>query len=295
MIAPVTLANAIADAVGLDDLIPPFMPGRVWQYMQGRDPDAIQATRPEGRVDELPTMPGGFTSEGEVVIDAAPVQVWQALLDPERLRAIIPGCESVEATGPDSYRARVRISVAGIGASYDVLMRLFERREPERMRLSGRAESRRASVRARQSSRSLHCPRGARRLPIVTSPRSGASLPASVNACSTGSCECCSRASSTGSAHMWAERRAASSRGHGDGPPCCGGWSVEDDTATMKPVSFSYLRPDSANDACRALARHGEEARVIAGGQSLGAMLNMRLVAPAVLIDVNRLDMRYHR
>ena len=108
-------------------------------------------------------MPGGLTSEGEVVIDAAPVQVWQALLEPERLRAIIPGCESVEATGPDSYRARVRISVAGIGASYDVLMRFFERHEPERMRLSGRAESRLGFGEGEAIITLMHCPRGARR------------------------------------------------------------------------------------------------------------------------------------
>jgi 2-furoyl-CoA dehydrogenase large subunit len=142
MIAPVTLANAIADAIGLDDLVPPFMPGRVWQQMQGRDPDAIEVPPTAARADELPAMPGGFLGEDEVVIDASPIQIWQALLDPESLRAVIPGCESVEATGPDSYRARVRISVAGIGGSYDVVMRLFDRREPERIRLSGRAESR---------------------------------------------------------------------------------------------------------------------------------------------------------
>jgi 2-furoyl-CoA dehydrogenase large subunit len=118
------------------------MPGRVWQQMQGRDPDAIEAPPTAARADELPAMPGGFLGEDEVVIDARPTQVWQALLDPESLRAVIPGCESVEATGPDSYRARVRISVAGIGGSYDVVMRLFDRREPERIRLSGRAESR---------------------------------------------------------------------------------------------------------------------------------------------------------
>jgi 2-furoyl-CoA dehydrogenase FAD binding subunit len=58
----------------------------------------------------------------------------------------------------------------------------------------------------------------------------------------------------------------------------------------MKPAPFSYLRPDHAREACRALADYGEEARIIAGGQSLGAMLNMRLVTPGVLIDVNRLD-----
>lgn len=58
----------------------------------------------------------------------------------------------------------------------------------------------------------------------------------------------------------------------------------------MKPASFGYLRPESVGEACEALARDGEDARIIAGGQSLAAMLNMRLVRPALLIDINRID-----
>jgi 2-furoyl-CoA dehydrogenase large subunit len=141
MMAPVTLANAIADATGLDHLVPPFMPGRVWELLQGRDPDVIKERRPAVDVDELPRIPGGFRGSGETVVDALPARVWHALLNPEALRTIIPGCESVEITGPETYKARVRISIAGIGGSYDVAMRLFDRREGERMRLSGRAES----------------------------------------------------------------------------------------------------------------------------------------------------------
>ncbi len=142
MITPVTLANAIADAVGLDDLVPPFIPGRIWEQMCGRDPDAREAPAPAAGADDLPALPGGFRGIGEVVIEAPPAQVWRALLDPQTLRASIPGGESVDKTGPDDYRARVRISIAGIGGSYDVAMRLFDRTEPTRMRLSGRAESR---------------------------------------------------------------------------------------------------------------------------------------------------------
>jgi 2-furoyl-CoA dehydrogenase large subunit len=141
MMAPVTMANAIADATGIDDLLPPFMPGRVWELLQGRDPDAVEEHKPAMGIDALPRIPGGFRGSGETVIDAPPMRVWQTLLDPDALRAIIPGCESVEMTGPETYRARVRISIAGIGGSYDVAMRLFDRREGERMRLSGRAES----------------------------------------------------------------------------------------------------------------------------------------------------------
>jgi 2-furoyl-CoA dehydrogenase large subunit len=141
MIAPVTIANAVADAVGLEVLVPPFLPGRLWEQMEGCDPDAILTQAPQ-HGDELLARPGGMRGAGETVIDAPPARVWNALLDPATLRASIAGCESVEQTGPESYHARVRISIAGIGGSYDVSMRLFDRSEPTRMRLSGRAEGR---------------------------------------------------------------------------------------------------------------------------------------------------------
>jgi CO/xanthine dehydrogenase FAD-binding subunit len=57
----------------------------------------------------------------------------------------------------------------------------------------------------------------------------------------------------------------------------------------MKPAAFSYLRPDTIAETLAALADHGSDGRIIAGGQSLGAMLNMRLVTPKVLIDINRI------
>jgi 2-furoyl-CoA dehydrogenase FAD binding subunit len=58
----------------------------------------------------------------------------------------------------------------------------------------------------------------------------------------------------------------------------------------LKPAAFAYVRPDSVDEALFALARYGADGRVIAGGQSLGAMLNMRLVRPAAVIDINDLD-----
>src|SRR5215469_8447364 len=57
----------------------------------------------------------------------------------------------------------------------------------------------------------------------------------------------------------------------------------------MKPAEFDYLRPDSVEEALAALSERGEEARLPAGGQSLMAMLNMRLVEPRLLIDIARL------
>jgi len=57
----------------------------------------------------------------------------------------------------------------------------------------------------------------------------------------------------------------------------------------MKPAPFDYLRPDDEEDALEALAEAGDDARLLAGGQTLMPMLNMRLVEPAVLIDISRL------
>lgn len=45
----------------------------------------------------------------------------------------------------------------------------------------------------------------------------------------------------------------------------------------MKPAMFDYVRADSAEQAASLLQRHGEGARILAGGQSLMAVLNMRL------------------
>ena len=56
----------------------------------------------------------------------------------------------------------------------------------------------------------------------------------------------------------------------------------------MKPPRFDYIRADSVEEAIEALSEHGDDARVLAGGQSLVAMLNMRLVAPEVIVDVSR-------
>ena len=56
----------------------------------------------------------------------------------------------------------------------------------------------------------------------------------------------------------------------------------------MKPPRFDYVRAASVEEAVETLAEHGEDARVLAGGQSLVAMLNMRLLAPAVVVDISR-------
>jgi carbon-monoxide dehydrogenase medium subunit len=58
----------------------------------------------------------------------------------------------------------------------------------------------------------------------------------------------------------------------------------------MKPAPFSYLRPESLDEAIALLAKHGSDAKIIAGGQSLMPMLAFRLAAPDYLIDIGRVQ-----
>jgi carbon-monoxide dehydrogenase medium subunit len=55
----------------------------------------------------------------------------------------------------------------------------------------------------------------------------------------------------------------------------------------MKPASFEYYAPTSLNETVAYLAKHGYEAKVLAGGQSLIPMMNFRLAQPAILVDLN--------
>ena len=55
----------------------------------------------------------------------------------------------------------------------------------------------------------------------------------------------------------------------------------------MKPAAFAYAKARSLDDAIRLLGAHQGDAKLLAGGQSLIATLNMRLSSPSLLVDIN--------
>ena len=64
----------------------------------------------------------------------------------------------------------------------------------------------------------------------------------------------------------------------------------------MKPSNFEYLAPRSQDEALAALAQHGDDAKVLAGGHSLLPLMKLRLANPPVLVDINRIpDLDYIR
>jgi 2-furoyl-CoA dehydrogenase FAD binding subunit len=57
----------------------------------------------------------------------------------------------------------------------------------------------------------------------------------------------------------------------------------------MKPRPFDYIQPDTVEETLALLAEYGDDARILAGGQSLVPMLNLRIVEAAALIDISRI------
>ena len=57
----------------------------------------------------------------------------------------------------------------------------------------------------------------------------------------------------------------------------------------MIPAQFDYLAPTTIDEALAALAEHGDDAKILAGGQSLLPVLRMRLNAPEVVIDLGKI------
>jgi aerobic carbon-monoxide dehydrogenase medium subunit len=58
----------------------------------------------------------------------------------------------------------------------------------------------------------------------------------------------------------------------------------------MFPSSFDYVAPTSVEEALTLLAEHGEDAKVLAGGQSLIPLMKLRFAAPARILDINRIE-----
>ena len=57
----------------------------------------------------------------------------------------------------------------------------------------------------------------------------------------------------------------------------------------MKPAPFAYFAPQEIDEALELLEQHGDEAKILAGGQSLMPLLSLRLARPGVIVDINRL------
>ena len=139
MTAPAAIGNAVADALDIEGMVPPFTPARLFAYGQGSDPDwALADLATAAKTDRGAARM--LNGSGEVEIAASAETVWRALLDPEVLRRVVPGCRTLGRIGDDRYRATAHLSVAGIGGAVSGEIAITEQQAPHAARLTGRAE-----------------------------------------------------------------------------------------------------------------------------------------------------------
>lgn len=77
---------------------------------------------------------------GSYTINAPRERLWQSLNDPAFLKACLPGCESLEASGPDQYQAMLTVGIAAVKGKYTGSVTLSEKEPPQRfkMRVEGK-------------------------------------------------------------------------------------------------------------------------------------------------------------
>ena len=136
MSTPVCLANAVCDALGIDDIQLPLMPSKLSAIIHG-----AEAAAPAGRTAAeiaAPTEGGkALTGTGETLVPATPQQVWDTLLDPEKLAAVIPGCHKLDLVGDNLYRADVSLGVGPVKGRFVAEVGLSDLDPPKAVRLAG--------------------------------------------------------------------------------------------------------------------------------------------------------------
>jgi 2-furoyl-CoA dehydrogenase large subunit len=141
MSTPVCIANAVADALGVDIPTLPLTPARIAALIE--KPEVAKPAGLEAAPPKAPAMAGGrgLQGEGSRTVPASPEQVWTILLDPKELAALLPGCDALDLAGPNAYRAEVVVGIGPVRARYVAEVELTDLDPPRALTLSGRGSS----------------------------------------------------------------------------------------------------------------------------------------------------------
>jgi len=140
MSVPACIANAIADALSVKDVQLPATPRRIHALIAGPEPPPPAGMAKQGEREEkpVPAREGReMAGHGSFGVPAPPAEVWRALLEPESLRAVIPGCHRLDIMGTNAYRADVSLGVGPVRGRFVAHVRLSDLNPERSGRLSG--------------------------------------------------------------------------------------------------------------------------------------------------------------
>lgn len=131
---PVCLANAVCDALDLEKIDLPLTPKKISAVMHGEE-----KPRPVAKemVPNTPKSDKSLTGNGSHVVPAKQDVVWQTLIDPDKLAAVIPGCHKLKLVGDNDYEAEVTLGVGPVSGKFKARVKLSDMVEPNSVLLSG--------------------------------------------------------------------------------------------------------------------------------------------------------------
>jgi 2-furoyl-CoA dehydrogenase large subunit len=127
MSVPACIANAVADALGLENVSVPVTPRRIHAWLSEAEPPR-PATAGRVEVAAPSAAEGGrnLRGRGSFEVPAPPAAVWRSLLDPESLKAVIPGCHELQRLGENDYRALVSLGVGPVRGNFEATVKLSD-------------------------------------------------------------------------------------------------------------------------------------------------------------------------
>ena len=137
MSTPVCLANAVCDALGIDNIVVPLTPAKISEFLHGDEPEAPAGRSEEPKPDGAETA---LTGNGNTFVPTTPQKVWDTLLDPEALAAVIPGCHKLDLVGENEYSAEVSLGVGPVRGKFTAVVKLSDLDEPKSATVSGGLE-----------------------------------------------------------------------------------------------------------------------------------------------------------
>ncbi|MEM9168081.1 MAG: molybdopterin cofactor-binding domain-containing protein [Pseudomonadota bacterium] len=138
MSTPVCVANAVSDALGVEDVVLPLTRSRVSEMLFDEpEPDNPNA---DASTPQVPKGEGrGVTGAGSTFVPADATEVWALILDERALASVIPGCDALKLVGPGEYEAVMTIGAGPIRGQFDVDVALKDLDEPRALTLAGGA------------------------------------------------------------------------------------------------------------------------------------------------------------
>lgn len=140
MSTPVCLANAVADALGCEDVSLPLTPARVHALIAGDEPPQPTAGVWQEAFPALQRTDYAVVGDGETYVGVAPDVIWPLFFDAQAIQAIVPGCQFVEEREEGHFVGQIVLGVGVVKGTFDAHVRLTDLVAQKSLRLVGGAD-----------------------------------------------------------------------------------------------------------------------------------------------------------